>query len=158
MRHQPPLDCPTPGQDQIGGQPKPVQERSACPNMAEREAHQREPGQVDAVTVAPEGDVVAEPSRHFRGVGHAARPCQDDHVIQPHPGAGFQAQALPQPPGDQPGPQHMLHRLAHPQIGRQREGAYQLCQPDPRPLIIRTHTDHATGEPSVTGRAPIRRG
>jgi hypothetical protein len=26
----------------------------------------------------------------------------------------------------------MLHRLAHPQISRQREGAHQLRQPDPR--------------------------
>lgn len=76
--------------------------------------------------------------------------------------------ALPQPPGDQPGPQDMLHRLAHPQVGRQRERGHELGQPQPRVLITCLHAGHATrtrpaeammrGESGTTAAARSGRG
>ena len=76
VRHQSPLHRPAPGQDQIGGQAKPVQERGPRPGVTQRESDQGQPSQIDTVTVGPEGDVIAEPGRHLRGVGHTARPRQ----------------------------------------------------------------------------------
>ena len=149
VRHQALFHRPSPGQDQIGSQAKPVQERRPGPGVAEGQAHQRQPGQIDAVTVAAERDVVAEPGRHFRGVGHAARPGQHHHVVQRHPRLRLQAQSLPEPDRDQPRAQHVLHRLAQPQIGRQREGGHDLSQPEPRILITRVHTAHARRTPRL---------
>ena len=63
-------------------------------------------------------------------------------VVQRHPRSAPEAEALAQPRGDQPGPQHVLHRLAHAQVGRQRERGHELGQPHPRILITRVHSDH----------------
>ena len=143
VQHQALFHRPASGQDQIGGQAKPVQERCPGPGMAECQPHQRQPGEIDAVTVAAERDVVAEPGRHFRGVGHAARPGQHHHVVQGHSRLSLQAQSLPQPYRNQPRPQYVLHWLAEPQIGGQRESGHDLSQPEPRVLITCFHTDHA---------------
>ena len=143
VRHEPPLHRPASGQDQIGGQAEPVQEGGPRPGMAQREPHQGQASEIDTITVAPEGDVIAKPGRHFRGVGHTAHPRQHHHVIKRYPRLGSQVQAFPKPYRNQPGPQYVLHRLAQPQVGCQRERGHQLRQPQPRILITRLHAAHA---------------
>jgi hypothetical protein len=61
------------------------------------------------------------------------------HVVQRHPRLGTKPLALPQRAGNQPGSQHVLHRLAKTEVGRQREGRQQLRQSQPRLLVARLH-------------------
>jgi len=65
---------------------------------------------------------------HVGEVGDGFQRGIEGRAGQPQP----QAQPLGQPQGDQALAQDMLHRLAHAQVGRQRQDAKQFGQADDR--------------------------
>jgi hypothetical protein len=93
VRHEASLDRPAARQDQAGRRAQAVRRGAARPDVAQRQAHHGQPGQVDAVAVAPVGGVVAEPGRDLRGVSHAAHPREHHHVVETGPGLGFDVHA-----------------------------------------------------------------
>ena len=102
MRQQGTLHPFASGDDEARAQTDPVQPRAADPDVPKHEAEHGQTGEIDLPAVRPEGDVITEPGRHFRGVSHTADPCQHHHVVQRHPRLGPDAQAFAQAHGDQP--------------------------------------------------------
>jgi hypothetical protein len=130
VRHQPALHRFATGGHEAGTQPDPPQGRAAGPDVSEHEAQHRQPGEVDVEAVGPERDVITEQRRHLGCVGHTTHPRQRDHVVQRGAGVGLDAELLPQSIGDTPRPQHVVHRLAQPEVGRERERGDEVGQPD----------------------------
>jgi hypothetical protein len=95
--------------------------------------HEQRPGrgraEVHQAEVGLQRQVVAEPAGLLVGVHVAAHPGQQRRV-EDHLAVGrVQAHRLGQPQRDQALPQHVLHRLAHAQVGAQRQHGKQLGQP-----------------------------
>jgi len=76
--------------------------------------------------------VVAEPLRLLVGVDMTSHPGQQGRVVHDLPVSLVQAHPLGQPQRDQALAQDVLHRLAHAQVGAERQDAEQFCQADVR--------------------------
>ena len=102
------------------------------PGATEHEHHRLEAGEVGLGRLGAEVDVVAEERRGLVAVDRAPDVGEDadvvEHgevgVVQPEP----LAEAQPQPGR----PDHVLGRLAEPEVGRQRERHQQLVEPNSR--------------------------
>ena len=70
-------------------------------------------------------------------VGHAAHPGQHRHVVERRGGLVLDAHVLAETGGDRPRPQHVLHRLTQPEVGRQREGRDNLREAQAGVAIVR---------------------
>jgi hypothetical protein len=103
-------------------EPGPLNHGLASAEMAH---HEQRPGrgraEIDTPEVSLERQVVAEPLRLLIGIHVAAHPGEQGCVIHDHTVGLIQAQALGEPQRNQALAQHMLHRLAHAQVGRQRQ-------------------------------------
>ncbi len=106
-----------------------MERRAPRADVPKHEPQHRQPSEVDVIAVGPERDVVTEERSHLRGVGHASHPCQRDDVVQRTAILGLEADVLTQLRSDPPRPQHVIHRLTQPEIGRQRERCDQIGQP-----------------------------
>jgi len=102
VRQQAPLHRLAAGDHQVAAAAEPVQQGAARGDVAQREAEQRQPREVDGEAVPPIRDVVPEPGRHFRGVGHAPRPGQRRHVVQRCPHVRTHVEVIGQAAGDHP--------------------------------------------------------
>ncbi len=92
-------------------------------------AHQlRRPCTKERSQRAAKGDVVARDCGRVVCVSSAAEEAQQGSVIDRRELLGRQVCELCQLQSDQAGAQRLLQRLAHPQIGRQRERSHQLSQ------------------------------
>jgi hypothetical protein len=83
------------------------------------------------VHTGPERDIVAEQ------LGELERLPRADQGQQGHPiGLGtlllIEAEVIGEPERDETGAQHVLHRLAERQVGREGERGHQLREPHPR--------------------------
>ena len=107
--------------------------------MSKHEPEHGQSREVDLVAVSPKGDVVAEPGRNLRGVGHATDPGQGGHVVKSPTFLRLDTQLFTQPRRDGPGSEHMLHRLAQAQVRGQRKCSEQLSEPKARVEFARFH-------------------
>jgi hypothetical protein len=80
-----------------------------------------------------EDGIVAEPLSLLVGVHVAAHPGQQAGVVDHGPVRVTESGVAGEPQRDQALPEHVLHRLAHPQVCRQRKRREQLGQPDSGP-------------------------
>jgi hypothetical protein len=123
------------------------------PARAEVTEHEQRPGgcggEIDAADVSLEHRVVAEPFRLLVGIDVTAHPGQQGRVVHDLPVGLIQAQPLGQPQRNQALAQHVLHRLAHPEISRQRQHAEQFGQADIRAGGGRCHNDEYKRRPSA---------
>lgn len=131
-------------------------------DAAEHEPEHRQAREVDLVVVVTEGDVVAEHCGDLGGVSDTADPREGGDVIEGVAVVELETDVFAQASGDHPGAQHMLHRLAQPEIGREREGTDQFGQRDARVLATHFHgtsvrTRSGRSELSVCGVNPGRR-
>ena len=99
------------------------------PHGRQRAAHA---AQLVDVLAGLERDVVAEPFRLLVRVSVTADVDQQGGVVDRHPVLLGQPRAVGQPQRDQALPQHVLHRLAEPQVDAERQRRDQLGQPDRR--------------------------
>jgi hypothetical protein len=136
MRHEPAFDGLAPRDDECAGETEPVQRRASESHMAQGEPLHWQAGKVDVVAVAPEGDVVAEPRRKFGCVGYTSDPRQHHDVVQGRSRFVFDSHAFAEASRDHPRAQHVLHRLAQPEIGCQREGGDKFRQAHPGVPVI----------------------
>jgi hypothetical protein len=121
-------DASTAGEHQPGGRPQAVHGRPTPPGVTEKEPERGRTGQIHAVAVRTELDVVAERGRDLRGIGHTADPGQhrDEEqriallLAQLHVGGQLRC--------DLPRPQHMFHWLPEPEVGGERERGQQFGQ------------------------------
>jgi hypothetical protein len=83
---------------------------------------------VGEMLIRPQGDVVAEPRRLLVRVRMAAQPGQQRDVIDDRSLGLLELEILGDTEPEHAGAQHVLHRLAEPQVRGQRDRADQLCQ------------------------------
>src|SRR6266566_1112045 len=88
--------------------------------------------EVGVPEVGLQGHLVAEPLRLLVGVDVAAHPGQQGRVVHDLPVGFVQAHPLGQPQRDQALAQDVFHRLAHAQVGAERQHAEQFGQADVR--------------------------
>ena len=139
VRHEPTLDGLAPGHDQRAGQAEPLHGRAPRSHACHCVLEHRQAGQIHLVAALSEGDVVAEPVGHLRGVGHAPDPGQHRHVVERRCVLVLDAHVLTETGGDGPGPQDVLHRLAQPEISGEREGRDDLRQAQAGVSVVRWH-------------------
>ena len=104
------------------------------PASAEMTQHEHRPSggrrEIDAPEVSLERQVIAEPLRLLVGIHVTAHPRDQGCVVDDHTVSLIQAQPLGQPQGNQALAQHVLHRLAHAQVGRQGQNSQQFGETD----------------------------
>ena len=134
-------------------EPGPLDRGPARAEVAEHEQRSGgRGGEIDAADIGLERRVVAEPLRLLVGIDVTAHPGQQGRVVHDLPVGLIQAQPLGQPQRDQALAQHVLHRLAHAEIGRQRQDAEQFGQADVRAGGGRCHSDEYKRRPSARTR------
>jgi len=89
-------------------------------------------GEVHVPEVRLERGVVAEPLRLLVRVHVTADPGQQAGVVDNRAIGLVQPHVPGQPQRDQALPEHMLHRLSHAEVGRQRHGREKFGQADAR--------------------------
>ena len=101
-----------------------MQRRAARADMAQREAQHRQ-ARPDRPRNCRAGTRCRRRTRSRpRGCRRRSPPTPaSSRSRAPRAPRPSQAEALTQARGDHPGPQHVLHRLTHPEVGRQRERA-----------------------------------
>ena len=127
-----PVQLAMPGEGELEPDPEPVQRRVARadqPHGRQRAAHA---AQLMDVLAGLERDVVAEPLRLLVRVGVTAHVDQQGGVVDGHPVLLAEARVAGQPQRDQALAQHVLHRLAEPQVDAERQRRDQLGQPRAR--------------------------
>ena len=139
VRHESALDVAAPGRREGGDLAHPLPQRPGRTGVREHEDRATHPAQVDVVAVGAKRDVVAEPRRHLRCIGHATHPGQHRGVIQARPFLRAQPDALPQPRSKPPGPQDVLHRLPKAEVHGKGERGQQLGQRNTRVPSVAIH-------------------
>jgi hypothetical protein len=113
--------------------PRPVEDRLVRRQVPEHEPHTRHCArEVEEADVGLEGQLVAKPLRLLVRVDVAADPSQERRVVHDLAVGLVEAHALGQAQGDKALAQHVLHGLAHPEVGRQRQHRQQLSQSSAR--------------------------
>ena len=119
-----------------GNRPRATKRPSARLSLAdvtkEKTKNRAGVGGVDRGDVGPERDLVADEGGHRVGLGVAANEAQQRLVIDLAPLAVGQAQRFPEAHPQHARAQGVLERLAHAQVGRQRQHSEELGQPDVR--------------------------
>jgi hypothetical protein len=87
---------------------------------------------VGEMLIRPQGDVVAEPRRLLVRVRMAAQPGQQRDVVDDRSLGLLELEVLGDTEPEYAGTQHVLHRLAEPQVRGQRDRGDQLRQPHVR--------------------------
>jgi hypothetical protein len=100
--------------------------------------HSQAPGLV-VVLDRLQGDVIAEPLRLLVGIGMAADIDQQGGVIDSRALLLVEPDTLGQAHGDQALAQDVLHRLPEAEVYAQREGGYELRQPNLRGIGLAGH-------------------
>ena len=129
VRQEDLLDPLSAGRDQLGAETDAMKRWAAHPDVAKHEPEHGQAGQVHPAAVGAEGDVVTEPRRELRGVGHATHPGQGCRVVQRATVVGLDTEVTAQTTGDDPRPEHVLHGLPQPQVRGKREGPDEVRQP-----------------------------
>jgi len=87
---------------------------------------------VEEPNLALERQLVAEPLGLLVGVDVASHPCQERRVVHDLAVRRVEAHVVGQAQGDEGLAQHVLHGLAHAQIGGQRQHGQELSQANAR--------------------------
>jgi hypothetical protein len=106
----------------------PPQRRRAAPDVADDEPSHLRPDQLRHVAVGPQLDVVSEPARLLVRVGVAAEPGEQRHVVDDGTVGVGQVDVLGDAQPEHARSQHVLHRLAEPEVSRERHRCDQLGQ------------------------------
>ena len=113
---------------------RPTRRRSGKP-AAEMPEHEHRPRsrvrEIGPAEVALQHHLVPEPLRLLVGIDVAADPRDQGAEVDGLALAAREADPVGERQRDQALPQHMLHRLAHPQVDAEGQDAEQLGQPDP---------------------------
>jgi hypothetical protein len=117
------------------GEPEPgaLRHGAARPEVADHEQRRgARRAEIHPAEVGFERRVVAEPLRLLVGVHVTADPGQQAGVVDNRAIGLVQPHVLGQPQRDQALPEHVLHRLSHAEVGRQRHGREKVGQADTR--------------------------
>ena len=129
VRGHRPLDLLRAAREEPADHREPPDRGAPAGDVADHEAHHRQPGHVDQVAVGPHRRVVAEPLAHLVRVGHAADPRQQRHVEDRRPARRRTSRRRSASRmRDDRLADDVLLRLTQPQIGRQRQRRHQLSQ------------------------------
>jgi hypothetical protein len=138
----------TPREEELDRRTRAPRGRRARGQIPQHEARAVEPDQVRGVHVGAQCDVIAEPPGLLVGVDMAADPRQQRDVVDDHALGLIETAALAEPEGDHALPKHVLHRMAQPQIGAQRQRRDQLGQAHPRAPRLVGHGSQPLFPPS----------
>jgi hypothetical protein len=105
--------------------------RAVRAGLPEHVQHLRELRRPDVVHAGPERDIVAEQLRQLERLPRTDQG-QQGHPISLGTLLLLEAEVIGEPQRDETGAQHVLHRLAERQVGREGEGGHQLRESHPR--------------------------
>ena len=125
--------------DELDPQASPLRQAAAGTEVAQGEQLAGHARHVRRAGVGLERQVVPEPLRLLVGVDVATDPRDQARVVDEPPCLLVEAQALGEPQRDQRLAQPVLQRLAHPQIGPERDHRDQLGEPDASPCRRSRH-------------------
>ena len=144
-----PVELAMPGESELQPDPEPVQRRVARADQPHGRQQAAHAAQLVRVLARLERDVVAEPLRLLVRVGMTADVDQQGGVVDRHPLLLAETRVVGQPQRDQALAQHVLHRLAEPQVHAERQRRDQLRQPGARSAGAPSHQASLTfGDPA----------
>ena len=103
--------------------------------MPDQERHLRPPAvQVGQPGIALYDQVVAEPLCLLVGVDVAADVRQERGVVEHRPLLLIELEPVTEPQGNEALSKHVLHRLAEPEVGTERQDRHELGEPHAAPV------------------------
>lgn len=145
-----------PGDHEPHGVPAAVDGGPVGCRTLQQEPRPRQPLEVHPVDPGPEVDVVTEHRCQLGRIRVAADPGHQIGVVDDRTLFGVQAHPVRQPAGDDRSPQHVLHRLAEPEVDSQGQRGDHLGPSGGRSATRAAagiHARHAATKPLDGGRA-----